>query len=166
MSIDLVVDHDVDATVQFILDQDGDQTALAVSTDRVGVNTISPRNALGIQGLPNGWNEYLSFRTEAATMWHINGGGTGGTGLNFAESGVADNRLFLQPGGNVGIGTGAPTAMLDVNGTIKGTGLEISGPLNFDAQHLTISNLTTPPAGVHTTDLVVDVSTGKVYRQN
>jgi hypothetical protein len=32
------------------------------------------------------------------------------------ESGVAENRLFLAPGGNIGIGTNAPNALLDVRG--------------------------------------------------
>jgi hypothetical protein len=38
--------------------------------------------------------------------------------LNFVETGVADGRLFLKPGGNVGIGTTNPAAQLDVRGDI------------------------------------------------
>jgi len=42
---------------------------------------------------------------------------TGSGGLNFTETGVADNRLFLRDGGNVGIGTASPSQKLVVEGS-------------------------------------------------
>jgi hypothetical protein len=50
--------------------------------------------------------------------------------------------------------------------TNKATGLNVTGPLSLSAKSLTITDLTTPPAGVATVDLVVDPKTGKIYRQN
>jgi hypothetical protein len=84
---------------------------------RIGVGTTGPDRPLTIQG-----SELVSLRNAAGvTKWHIND--RGGTGdLNIAESGVADGRLYLRAGGNVGIGTTAP-----------GTALEVRGYLTLDA---------------------------------
>ncbi|WP_143097673.1 hypothetical protein [Chitinophaga sp. CF118] len=61
--------------------------------------------------------DVLAFQDSTGTMkWHWN---LLGSGLNFVESNVADYRLFLQNGGNVGIGTSTPSALLDVEGTVQ-----------------------------------------------
>jgi hypothetical protein len=64
-------------------------------------------------------NDVLAFQDSAGiTQWHWN---LLGNGLNFVESNVADYRLFLQDGGNVGIGTGTPQATLhNAGSTILG----------------------------------------------
>jgi hypothetical protein len=47
-------------------------------------------------------------------------------GLQFAnDNGVV--RMEIEDGGNVGIGTGSPTEKLDVNGTVKMTGFQLTG---------------------------------------
>jgi len=65
--------------------------------------------------------DVLAFQDSVGTLrWHWNLlGPANTTGLNFVESNVADYRLFLQPGGNVGINTGTPSATLDVEGTVQ-----------------------------------------------
>jgi hypothetical protein len=58
--------------------------------------------------------DVLAFEDNTGTpKWHWN---LIGNGLNFVESNVADYRLFLETGGQVGINTNAPTEQLDVNG--------------------------------------------------
>ncbi|RZN82783.1 MAG: hypothetical protein EVB11_07190 [Winogradskyella sp.] len=58
--------------------------------------------------------DVLAFQNAAGTpQWHWN---LLAGGLNFVESNVADYRLFLENGGNVGINTNDPTEFLDVNG--------------------------------------------------
>ena len=86
------------------------------SGGNVGIGTASPNTPLTIQG--KGDNaEWLQFKgTNGANKWHLN---SLGSGLNFAESGVADGRLFLAPGGNVGVGTSVPQTKLDVRGDVK-----------------------------------------------
>jgi hypothetical protein len=56
---------------------------------------------------------------EGNKKWHIEQNFGGNTpGLNFVETGIADFRLFLQKGGNVGIGFSNPRAKLDVYGDL------------------------------------------------
>ncbi len=88
------------------------------SPQNVGVGTLTPRNPLGIRS-QGASQELLSFEDPSGTTkWHVNQnlktGSTFTPGLNFAETGVADARLFLRPGGNVGIGTAAPQQNLSV----------------------------------------------------
>jgi hypothetical protein len=51
-------------------------------------------------------------------QWHLN---YLDGGLNFAETGVSDFRLYLEDGGEVGIGTGAPNAKLNVQNSTGAT---------------------------------------------
>lgn len=56
--------------------------------------------------------DILAFEDESGTpKWHWN---ILSDGLNFVESNVADYRLFIKNGGNVGIGTHNPEATLEI----------------------------------------------------
>jgi hypothetical protein len=92
------------------------------SLQNVGIGSSTPRNPLAIRG-QGAWWELLSFEDNTGiTKWHMNhnpqgkdaAGNPYKPGLNFCETGQADFRLFLQTGGNVGIGTPTPVAPLDV----------------------------------------------------
>ena len=69
----------------------------------------------------NSDSDAVQLRNSGGTnRWHLALPASGAShGLNFAESGVADYRLFLKPGGNVGVGTNDPTARFDVNGSTR-----------------------------------------------
>ena len=85
----------------------------------VGIGTTTPQNPLGIRGT-DASEDLLSFEdANGVTKWHINQKVNGIPGLNFAETGVGDFRLFLQPGGNVGMGTQTPTGRLTLAGIIQ-----------------------------------------------
>ncbi len=96
------------------------------STQNIGIGTLTPRNPLGIRGQGNA-EELLSFEDAGGlTRWHLNQNTKGSLlgvpftrGLNFAETNVADFRLFLQAGGNVGVGTPLPQQNLSVNGSLN-----------------------------------------------
>jgi hypothetical protein len=115
----------------------GNQT---VTNGNVGIGTGSPDRPLTLRGAGvNG--EWISFKNSAdTTKWHMN---NSGGGLDFVESGVADYRLFLAPGGNVGIGTGSPASKLDVAGAIRcsslvvNSDLQIAGEITCTAINLT-----------------------------
>jgi hypothetical protein len=85
----------------------------------IGIGTTNPDRPLTIQAQGTG-QELISFKDPSgATKWHINQDlGGSNPGLNFVETAVADGRLFLKPGGNVGVGTPNPAAKLDVRGDI------------------------------------------------
>lgn len=82
----------------------------------VGIRTSTPNLPLTVQGV-NANSEWLQFRDSSAVdAWHVNGLAGG---LNIAETTVADGRIFIQPGGNVGIGSVNPQEKLDVEGVIR-----------------------------------------------
>jgi hypothetical protein len=87
------------------------------SGGNVGVGTTTPRNPLAVRAEGTS-EELVSFEDPGgATRWHLNQR-LGGTkpGFNLAETGVADGRLFVKAGGDVGIATTDPVARLHVAG--------------------------------------------------
>lgn len=57
------------------------------------------------------------YNSSNVGKWHY--ALTSGLGLNLAESGVADYRIYVNPGGNVGIGNNNNSYKLDVSGSIR-----------------------------------------------
>jgi hypothetical protein len=83
----------------------------AVFNSNVGIGTASPDRPLTIKAAaPN--NELFSFRDTANTsLWHVN---MLNSGLNFAQTGFADGRIFIHNNGMVGIRTINPDRPLTV----------------------------------------------------
>ena len=81
---------------------------------KVGIGTINPDSRLTIRAEEN--QNILSFKNFAGTTkWHWSI--PSGSSLMLSESGIADNRLIITQGGNVGISTGNPQYRLHVNGS-------------------------------------------------
>ena len=98
-----------DSSVDADFASTGNNQFLIRAAGGVGIGTTSPGKTLTVNGS-------IGIQQSGTQKYHIdyyNGG------LNFAESGVADYRLFIQDGGEVGIGTSGPTEKLDVNGTAR-----------------------------------------------
>jgi hypothetical protein len=112
----------------------GNRSLTADTNGNVGIGTTSPDRPLAITAARTS-QELISFKDPGgATRWHINQNlGGSNPGLNFVESGVADGRLFLKAGGNVGIATVNPQRKLQIGDDVIG--------LSFDPG-------TTPNAGV------------------
>ena len=92
------------------------------SNGNVGIGTASPARKLHIAGSA----PIMGFEdTDNGKNWIV-GYDSGLTGVNFGEVGVADGRLFLDDGGNVGIGLTAPNSKLEVNGVIATQGSPFS----------------------------------------
>lgn len=114
-----------DFNARIINDANGRLSVLAptlFASGKVGIGTASPPHPLTIRGIGL-TEELMSFEDATGRVrWHINQN-RGARGLNLAESGVADGRLFIQAGGNVGISTTSPADKLDVAGNIKMSGV-------------------------------------------
>lgn len=90
-----------------------EQIRLVKDRNQVLINQASVFNTHPLVIKANGV-DVLAFEDNTGTpKWHWN---LLGNGLNFVESNVADYRLFLENGGNIGVNTGTPTEQLDING--------------------------------------------------
>jgi hypothetical protein len=111
----------------------GSQTLLTLG--QMGIGTTSPARQVHV--LNNAGNPVIRLATDnlaaaamveigrTANLWTV--GTTGPAQDDFFISNSAGVRLYLAPGGNVGIGTIAPTRTLDVAGTVKATAFQGDG---------------------------------------
>ncbi len=88
------------------------------STNYVGIGASVPDRPLTVQGVGAAMDLFSMKNSSGVTKWHLNM--YDGSGLNYSETGVADGRLFLKAGGNVGIGTLTPQQKLSVIGLVRG----------------------------------------------
>jgi microcystin-dependent protein len=131
--------------------------AIHIEDGKVGIKTASPQATLDVDGdcivrgdmtlVDSGNNSIfvnssdnnearVELQGAATTAWTV----TKKTDGNFAvrgndgnnepfliEDGAATDSLIISGGGDVGIGINLPAAKLDVNGTVKSTGLQCVG---------------------------------------
>ncbi|NER18613.1 type 1 periplasmic-binding domain-containing protein [Spongiivirga citrea] len=99
----------------FVLSANGaERLRLSQGNQTVRVNQATQFNNHPFIIRANG-DDVMAFQDNTGTTeWHWN---LLGNGLNFAESGVADFRIFMEQGGQVGINTSTPDAQLDIEST-------------------------------------------------
>ena len=83
-------------------------------SDKTGFGTIHPTHTVTVNGA-------LALMSDHEAKYHFN---YYNGGFNLSETEVADYRLFLKDGGNVGIGTSNPTTRLYVNGSFHANSFE------------------------------------------
>lgn len=99
-----------------IQDGAGNATALAVSTDNVGIGTTDPRYGLEVHS-SNGSGIGLKGSSDTNDGWRLK---PSGNDLQIVQSLITNGEvLTLQDGGNVGIGATSPSAHLDIRSSGK-----------------------------------------------
>jgi hypothetical protein len=81
----------------------------------------------------------LNFASNGSNKWGIGNDWFGNGGENFFINDFVANavRMFINPSGNVGIGSLAPGQLLDVQGTVRTIGLTMSGQTPISGYVLT-----------------------------
>jgi hypothetical protein len=183
MSIDLIVERQLDQAGQYVKDQSGNQSSLSLTKNgNVGVGVDKPVHTLDVNG---------TLRIKSTDT---------GFGLHFAGSEYSlgtkgAHSLILQKGNEsasvrdrifeviLEYSADKSTVVLkefrfdnvDVfpdNDNAQSLGLpgnrwsQVHAVDAFFSGSLNVRNLGTPPAGVATVDLVVDPKTGKIYRKS
>lgn len=136
-------------------------TTLAYTGGKVAIGTSSADRPLTLNETSIGGGtaraaQLMSLQADQFTRWHINlfspnGAASTDFGLNFVESGIADYRLFLATGGNIGIGTSTPSGRLEI--ASQNDALVIRPPALFAGQISRIA-FKDPDSGTPTTNLV------------
>ena len=83
---------------------------------KVGIGVSDPTAAALTIRAQGGTEDLIAFQSlGGAATWKLSTLAGGKAGLNFGDT-TGDGRLFLQPGGNVGIGTQEPKHRLEIHG--------------------------------------------------
>jgi len=163
----------------FLLDQfgkfyiynltDGVPEFVIDANHQIGVGTANPTAPFDIfstgpafahvegtsPGIDVGW--LIKNDAPGGRQWAIRSSATGQ--MLFRDDSAGIERLTLDSVGNVGIGTNAPGAKLDVNGTAKATGFTGDGSLltNLNAANLTgnVANSRTTATAANTANSIV-----------
>jgi hypothetical protein len=175
VALNLQVENAVTSAAQPVVDQNGNTTALTLSTENVGIGTTSPTQALtlgsGNMFMPYGvgaldGNLFFGGNTDAGQvglrLFAINAPGEFQAGFIDVRAGTAADGLRIRvdtdrggreqmritAGGLVGIGTQAPSERLDVNGNLLVEGnAVVTGSLIVDGVNIlqTILNIVNAP---------------------
>ena len=140
---------------------DSNTLSIDASNNRVGIGTAAPDSALHVSGTSTftgnislkGYDANTSYGIEiydtGGQEWTMQyDGGLGDGGLHFTEVGEEVPRLFLEDGGNIGIGTTSPDTLLEVLGSFAA-----NGP---SSTFVTMASGDTSP----------DVSTGNIFKSH
>jgi hypothetical protein len=117
------------------------------STGNVGIGTVKPAAKLHVEagGVGNGiviagQDARIKLGVGQKTVWSWANGWEVPGDLSLIEEGISGTRLYVKPGGNVGVGTNNPRAPLDImRGNRVGShpeavkGLYITADLGFDS---------------------------------
>jgi hypothetical protein len=121
----------------------GATVRLQTATDNVGIGTTSPNAKLEINGNNSEEGLRVAWGSTYPTLYgEFKHSGSGGLKINAnAGGGWADmslqtdgtTRMFIESGGNIGIGTTSPNAKLEINGNNSQEGLRVAWGSTYPA---------------------------------
>lgn len=187
MANDLAINEPLNSSPQYVVDDSTRAvSSLAISSGNIGIGTKTPQSALEVNGdvsvgvsnstVPLGYGNKLIFNGVAhntdpqwiakcnvdadVTSLRINVGDNKSdsgdfldVGATFWEDGQWNSVLLVGSGGTV-----------KINGTLEATG-GVTGPLAIDGA-LVAKNLEAAPSTANLTPLMIDRTTGQIYRLN
>ena len=93
------------------------------STGRIGIGNTAPQAELDVTGTSRAWTFSAGWGSVAGPSYGAGGGGMyGPNGSDIGFTTNSQERIRVTGAGNVGIGTTAPTGILDVNGGTSASG--------------------------------------------
>ncbi len=173
----LAVQNELSSTAQSIQDESGNQTQLYVTAGgNIGIGTNSPQQPLhvgryqagaggsiGIIRIAHTSNGGAAFKSwDQGINSHVQSNDPDAFSFYCVENGAV--AIVMASNGNVGIKNPNPQQALDVNGTVKATGLQITGSITLNAPVLTgVQPASSAPPGSKLESLFVDTNTGTLY---
>lgn len=163
MSKDLTVNNDLNSSAQPVLDQDGNSSALYLSSNSVGVGTESTDYPLAVQSSGPGAAAIQVIGSSGnalitsyeGTSGHGNFYVRDSYGTAMVKLAAGTNASYFNNGKNFGIGTDSPSAMLDVNGSAQVKTLVI----------LNMAPASEAPSSDSLETVLIDPATGNLYYQ-
>lgn len=182
MSKDLVVQNAVSNVPQYVADQDGGATALALSSTNIGIGTLTPACALEVAGdisvgsstvtTPTGYGNKLIFNgvaNNSDTQWIAKYNvafNVSSLRVNVADDNAVGGDTFdvgytyHLSGQWTSILSASSAGIVNVNGALQATG-------TITAKALALSLPLTPAVSTaNLTPLMIDRTTGKIYALN
>jgi len=121
----------VNSTVN-ALDIEAGLLSFDTQNSRVGIGTTTPSTLLDVAGYAS-----LNNQINIRGLWTQIQSTDNDIDLEIKTAGTGD--IYLNPGGNVGIGTSSPNQKLEVSGNVRITGLTASLPVKTNASKDLIS---------------------------
>ena len=175
MSVKLTVVQKLNATGQKVKDESGNSSSLCLTKNgNVGIGTTSPQHKLDVNGTlrikSNNMGEGVFFAKTKYALGDFSQQlrlqrEVGGVVLRIFEIVLSDpnekGSFFFD---NVDVFPDDDNALR--LGTEDNRWSELHAAKGHFTEGLNLTNLTTPPPGVSTVDLVMNPQTGKIYRKN
>lgn len=175
MSTDLTIDHELDTTAQYVKDQGGNSSSLSLTKEgNVGIGTTSPDHKLDIDGTIR-----IKSSSIGKGIYFINTDFSLGDGShrfrlqrNFQSTNLRIFEVLLNDVGQKGefFFDNVDVFPDDDNrqslGKKENRWSELHAAKGHFTEGINLSNLSTPPPGVNTVDLVIDPQTGTIYRKS
>jgi hypothetical protein len=175
----LAVQNELSSTAQTVQDESGNQTQLYVTGGgNIGIGTSNPQqplhvgqyqagvNSIGMIRIAHTGNNGTTFKSWDLGIANPSAGSNDPDAFSFycVENNVIG--IVMASNGAVGVNNPNPQQALDVNGTVKATGLQISGSITLNAPVLTgLQPTSAAPPGANLESVFVDTNTGNLYYQ-